>query len=182
MMKRESISKRIRFNIFKRDGFRCSYCGAHPSDTILLEVDHIHPIAEGGSNSIDNLITSCKDCNRGKGAALLSVVPQSLQEKATDAQEREAQIVAYYKILATKKRRKDREIWDVAKIYMERFGQEDIARRDLISIKTFLNRLDFFEVLEAMEIACNKQSYANRAFRYFCGICWSKIKQKSAPK
>jgi hypothetical protein len=68
-----SISKRIRFEIFKRDGFACRYCGSHPPD-VLLEVDHLHPISAGGSNDEMNLITSCMDCNRGKSAKLLGDV------------------------------------------------------------------------------------------------------------
>jgi hypothetical protein len=38
---------------------------------VFLEIDHICPIAEGGTNHISNLVTSCRDCNRGKGAELL---------------------------------------------------------------------------------------------------------------
>jgi hypothetical protein len=71
-----SISKRIRFEIFKRDGFACRYCGGHPPD-VLLEVDHLHPIAEGGSNDEMNLVTACFDCNRGKSAKLLGNIRPS---------------------------------------------------------------------------------------------------------
>lgn len=28
-MARKSISKKLRFDVFKRDGFKCQYCGAH---------------------------------------------------------------------------------------------------------------------------------------------------------
>jgi hypothetical protein len=39
---------------------------------VILNVDHIMPVAEGGTNDIMNLITSCFDCNSGKGARQLS--------------------------------------------------------------------------------------------------------------
>jgi len=39
---------------------------------VLLEVDHIHPVAEGGENDSENLITACEDCNRGKSSKLLT--------------------------------------------------------------------------------------------------------------
>lgn len=68
---RESISKRLRFEIFKRDSFTCQYCGRTSPD-VLLEVDHIKPLAGGGKNDILNLVTSCRDCNRGKGKTELS--------------------------------------------------------------------------------------------------------------
>lgn len=68
--KRKSLSPKQRFEVFKRDSFRCQYCGKTAPD-VLLEVDHIKPVKEGGTNDIINLITACKDCNRGKGARLL---------------------------------------------------------------------------------------------------------------
>ena len=54
--KRKSISKKNRFEVFKRDSFTCQYCGASAPD-VLLEVDHIKPVASGGTNDILNLIT-----------------------------------------------------------------------------------------------------------------------------
>jgi 5-methylcytosine-specific restriction endonuclease McrA len=33
---------------------------------IELEVDHKVPVAQGGSDALDNLQTLCVDCNRGK--------------------------------------------------------------------------------------------------------------------
>lgn len=67
---RPPISKRLRFDIFKRDGFLCQYCGRRPPD-VVLELDHLHPHSQGGATDEVNLVTSCDDCNRGKGARLL---------------------------------------------------------------------------------------------------------------
>ena len=64
--KRKSLSQKIRYEVFKRDGFKCQYCGRSVPE-VTLEVDHIVPVAEGGENDMMNLITSCRDCNRGKG-------------------------------------------------------------------------------------------------------------------
>lgn len=174
---RVAISKKVRFDVFKRDGFRCTYCGATPSDSVLLEVDHIHPVAEGGTNESDNLVTACFECNRGKGAELLSVIPQSLEDKAAETAEREAQIRAYYEVLEAKKQRKDEELWSIADILMERYRDESILRTRLASIRSFLERLDYYEVREAMEIATDKMYSSGPAFKYFCGICWRKIKR-----
>lgn len=60
---RKPIPNYIRFQVFKRDRFTCQYCGR---SGVELEVDHIQPVANGGTNDLDNLITACKDCNRGK--------------------------------------------------------------------------------------------------------------------
>jgi hypothetical protein len=64
-MGRESLSKSVRFDVLKRDNFTCRYCGSSAPD-VELEIDHIKPVSRGGTNDIDNLITSCKTCNRGK--------------------------------------------------------------------------------------------------------------------
>ena len=69
--KRKSLSKKIRFEVFKRDNFTCRYCGKSAPD-VVLEVDHIIPVSKGGTDDICNLATSCLDCNRGKGAKKLS--------------------------------------------------------------------------------------------------------------
>ena len=65
MAERKSPSKRLRFEVFKRDHFTCQYCGAQPPDVVLV-IDHIVPVAAGGETTIDNLITACEACNQGK--------------------------------------------------------------------------------------------------------------------
>ncbi len=71
MSKRESLGKRTRFDIFKRDAFTCQYCGRRATD-VVLQVDHIKPVCDGGGSDRDNLITSCTDCNSGKGGRPLT--------------------------------------------------------------------------------------------------------------
>lgn len=70
-MARKPLSKKKRFEVFKRDKFKCTYCGAAAPEAIL-HVDHIKPVSKGGTNSILNLTTSCVECNFGKGARELS--------------------------------------------------------------------------------------------------------------
>jgi HNH endonuclease len=62
---RKPISKTLRFEVFKRDSFKCQYCGAE-APNVLLHIDHIRPVAGGGSNELTNLITACLPCNLGK--------------------------------------------------------------------------------------------------------------------
>lgn len=71
MAGRITISKKTRFEIFKRDSFSCQYCGRSAPE-VMLEVDHINPVSKDGDNEITNLITSCFDCNRGKSDRELS--------------------------------------------------------------------------------------------------------------
>jgi len=63
--KRKTISKKLRLLILERDGYRCRLCGRTAKET-KLEVDHITPVAKGGTDSLNNLWTLCIDCNRGK--------------------------------------------------------------------------------------------------------------------
>lgn len=64
----------LRFEVLKRDGFKCSYCGATPKAGAVLQVDHVKPKAAGGTDDPANLTTSCKDCNVGKAARKLDEV------------------------------------------------------------------------------------------------------------
>ncbi len=65
---RRTIPLKDRWAVLKRDNYRCAKCGASPSNDhkVVLEVDHVIPVARGGGNAIDNLQTLCQGCNQGK--------------------------------------------------------------------------------------------------------------------
>ena len=62
----------LRWRILQRDGFTCQYCGQRAPD-VILSVDHITSIRDGGSDEADNLITCCWACNIGKGSERLQI-------------------------------------------------------------------------------------------------------------
>ncbi len=64
--KRVSLPPALRYKILKRDRRTCQSCGARAPE-VELEVDHKIPVSKGGLDDESNLITKCKDCNRGKG-------------------------------------------------------------------------------------------------------------------
>lgn len=70
MAERKALSQKVRFEVFNRDSFTCQYCGAKAPD-VILQVDHITPVAAGGTNDVLNLVTSCQACNSGKGCTPL---------------------------------------------------------------------------------------------------------------
>lgn len=80
-MARDPVKKSVRFEVFKRDNFTCQYCGQAAPD-VVLHLDHINPVAGGGGNDIINLVTSCVDCNLGKGA-------KTLDDKSAIAKQRQ---------------------------------------------------------------------------------------------
>lgn len=65
-VKRKPIKPSLRFDIFKRDDYRCQMCGVTAKDGAALEIDHITPVAKGGTNDADNLQVLCRECNAGK--------------------------------------------------------------------------------------------------------------------
>ncbi len=62
-----AVSKRTRFEVLRRDNHVCRYCGAKAPD-VTLTIDHIIPVALGGSDKPDNLVAACRDCNYGKAS------------------------------------------------------------------------------------------------------------------
>jgi 5-methylcytosine-specific restriction endonuclease McrA len=57
-----------RERVFRRDRYRCVYCGEEHSPAELT-LDHVEPRMRGGDQSEGNLVTSCTRCNREKGSA-----------------------------------------------------------------------------------------------------------------
>jgi hypothetical protein len=181
MAKRKSLGKKLRFEVFKRDSFTCQYCGSVPP-LVILHVDHIVPVVEGGENEIDNLTTACSSCNLGKGARSLSAIPESLSDKAGRIQEQEDQLKGYADVMDAKKERQNADAWRVANIFCSAHGidpeEQGINRDWFSSIRRFNDQIGLFECIEAMELATEKFSYnRSRCFRYFCGICWNKIRE-----
>ncbi len=60
------LSDSLRYDVLKRDNFRCVLCGMSSKDGAILHVDHIVPVSKGGKTEIDNLRTLCEKCNIGK--------------------------------------------------------------------------------------------------------------------
>lgn len=175
-MKRKSISKKLRFEIFKRDQFTCQYCGQHPP-SVILHIDHVVPVKCGGETDIDNLITSCASCNLGKSANSLTDVPISLQDKAKLVKESEFQLKEYSKIMQQKKDRLYREKWTIAAYLENKEFVTEYKTHELKTIEQFIEKIGFFEVQDAAELAFNKYPFPTfNKFKYFCGICWNKVK------
>lgn len=194
---RRPVSKRTRFEVFKRDGFRCAYCGRAPPD-VLLHVDHVEAVANGGSNDQTNLVTACSDCNLGKAAVPLTVVAESLERQAEEAQERAEQIRAYAEAMREARSAQDDTVGIIEEAWygalsphpdlIYRFPEQRIP-----SIKRFLSRLPVPDILDAIDVTANacarKPDLApqvtkdasltdGNAFRYFCGVCWKKVRDR----
>ncbi len=179
-MQRKSISKRARFEVFKRDFFSCQYCGAHPP-AVKLEIDHITAVANGGLNDTDNLVTACEGCNRGKSSVPLEAIPQSLRDKARETLEREEQLRGYHAIFEAKYQRLEADTWRVVDAFIGFFNQDSIRKDWFSSTRRFVDELGVHECLGAMNAAlARRPDSKDWAFRYFCGTCWRKIRGDNA--
>ncbi len=66
LAERAMLSDSMRYDVLKRDGFRCVLCGMSSKDGAVLHVDHIIPVSKGGKSVMSNLRTLCEKCNIGK--------------------------------------------------------------------------------------------------------------------
>jgi len=130
-----AISKKLRFEVFKRDDFTCQYCGKK-SPNVVLEADHIVPIFEGGNDEFKNLTTSCFDCNRGKGKELLESYREDTDphDQAIFLLEKERQLKEYNKVVKKVRSREKKDInelnnyWDSTSLERKcRFPQSNIV-------------------------------------------------------
>lgn len=179
-MARKRIRPVTRFEVFKRDGFCCQYCGQKPP-AVVLEVDHIIAVVSGGGNELDNLVTACKDCNRGKAARSLEVAPASISERAALLTEKREQMKAYERLLRQQRRKRDAFIKRMTDVFGEKYGPDtSISEASRQSIYRFMEKLPAEEIVEAARIANAKtKNNPPDTFRYFCGVCWSKIKERN---
>lgn len=171
-LKRKNISKKKRFEVFKRDGFTCQYCGKTPPET-KLEIDHIKPVSLGGGNSYANLITSCFSCNRGKTNEPLIETQSTPDHLPIDDIISQEEAFSKYKINKLFEREKYSE--SLNNIYKSKFKKDISEEFRLITFPIFFRRLDFEEIEEAMCIAVKRIDGEDDCLQYFCGVCWRKI-------
>lgn len=165
-----AIGKRTRFEILKRDGFKCKYCGATPAAGVVLHIDHVEAVANGGSDDPANLVVACKDCNLGKSAVPLEQRKFKHQLAGEEEKEHLEQLKAYLayqkELHATKQ---DIEATVLAH-WQERVG--DNLPRSLPGILANATKEFGVErVIDAIDVVARKGLYSTtQEVKYFCGI------------
>lgn len=72
-----TLTAKDKFLVACRDDFTCQYCGSVPGND-GLEIEHLIPVSQHGSDNSENLVAACVKCNRGKSD--LVVFPSALCE------------------------------------------------------------------------------------------------------
>jgi len=150
---RAPISKKLRFEVFKRDSFTCQYCGQQ-APNVILHVDHVRPVSDGGSTDILNLITACIACNAGKGARSLSdqAVLSKQVDQLVELQERREQIEMMIQWRDELLRLSDETVRTVVGKIGER-GKWEPNENGVADIRKWLKRVDAGSLLRAADEA-----------------------------
>lgn len=169
-----AVSKRIRFEVLRRDNFSCRYCGAKAPD-VELHVDHVMPVALGGSDDPTNLTTACVDCNNGKAstrpdddvvedvsedaerwARALKVAGERLYKTTDD----EAAILEAFAL-----------VWgDVLAWNNKPHALPDNWETAVLNY--YYGGLPEAKIIEAARVALSARNVqSSNRFRYFCGVC-----------
>lgn len=170
-----AVSRRLRFEILRRDSYSCRYCGAMAPDA--LTVDHVIPVTLGGGDDPNNLVTACQDCNNGKSsipadAALVEDVDATAMlfakaiERASEI--RAAQMVETKAVI-------DNFGWywsELGKGFP--YGQPPnwaAAIERFISLGLTTMEFETFadKAFDAVQVP------AHAVWNYFCGCCWREV-------
>lgn len=185
--KRKAIGPKKRFEIFKRDLFTCQYCGRTPPQ-VVLEVDHVVPVVEGGTNTEVNLLTSCWECNSGKGGTSLEQITQPIEQRLEIAKEKKKQVKAFEAWQIKQREEHDRNAGNIGEYFLVTIWGDEYKGRTVDddkqrSIRRFLKDMSTTDLMEAIDITaglCRNASY-EQTFRYLCGVCWRRIKGERLP-
>lgn len=176
-----AVPRRLRFEILRRDSYTCRYCGAKAPD-VALHVDHVIPVALGGGDTPNNLVTACEDCNMGKGSTTADL-PEVEDVDATAA------LVDRAQRLASERRRMqltdlEQFLREFAAYYEEHALAEPGFDGPWAAISDWENSVERFlaEGLEPDDLfhfaRVVGRSPAKKPWRYFCGCCWNEISRR----
>ncbi len=157
MGKRKTLKPSLRFEVFKRDKFTCQYCGRAAPD-VLLHVDHIQPASKAGADDILNLITSCIDCNLGKGARLLTDDTALAKQRAqlAELQERREQLDMMVQWKSGLASIDEEAVAKVAEFYRQHFVGWVLNERGRGSLRQLITKHGVSDVLDSIVAAARQ--------------------------
>lgn len=175
-----AVSKRLRYEVLKRDNHTCRYCGGKAPD-VPLAVDHVVPVALGGSDEPDNLVTACRDCNSGKTSTTASAEVVA-DVKAVDMK----WAGAIKRVAAARGRQRKKRDQYVDRFYdawhVWHYGHDKkpipMPSSWQASIERFYElAVPIGEIEDCVRVACgNDRVRVDETFRYFAGCVWRVVK------
>jgi hypothetical protein len=172
-----AVSKRTRYEVLRRDNHTCRYCGGQAPD-VVLTVDHVTPVALGGSDHPGNLVAACRDCNAGKAASApdAAVVSQVSDDAIRwAAAMKEAMQLELAALGARQEYRENfRQAWSR---WDDRLVLAD--PRWVVSVGRWHELGVPIEILiEAIDIAMSNTTVKPQAvFRYMAGVVWTYVRK-----
>lgn len=176
-----AISKRLRFEVLRRDNHTCRYCG-RTAPEVRLTVDHVTPSTLGGKDVPENLVAACSDCNGGKSsvppdAPLVADVlhdavrwRRAMEEAGNILRARREERLAYGDAFI--------ELWERWTFKQGKTEHKvPVDNNWRASVENFFDHgLDIADLHAALETAMGADHVAiDNRFRYFCGVCWNMV-------
>lgn len=175
-----AVTKRLRFEVLRRDGFACRYCGAK-APHVELTVDHVTPRALGGTDTADNLVAACQPCNAGKTSS--SPSEPTVADVAADALRWSAAVRAAQGMLAARERLADDQIEQFDRSWRSWTWTDDAGVACHVSrpsdwetsIRTMLAAGLTSETLQIC-VTVAMRANPHDTWTYFCGVAWSTLR------
>jgi hypothetical protein len=174
-----AVSKRTRYEVLKRDNFTCRYCRSTEQS---LKVDHVIPVALGGSDDPSNLVAACQDCNAGKAST------SPTEAMVADVSERAVAwgqaITQFNAAQMADRKKRDAYVRRFVKAWNAwTYGPEGDKKHMpkpsdwKETVWRFYGLgLPIAEIEDAVTIAAgNKMVPIENVFRYMCGVLWNKV-------
>ncbi|MFI1485696.1 HNH endonuclease [Streptomyces sp. NPDC020747] len=178
-----AVSKRLRYEILRRDSHTCRYCGTSAPD-VPLRVDHVTPVALGGTDEPSNLATSCEPCNSGKSSSTVDAATvadvsddalrwaAAMQQAADEKRQEVAPKLAYREHFKKSWQGWTREVgWKTQKVELPDSWKG--------SLDTFyeagLPQEVWPDIVE--KAMTNPTVRVDNTFRYACGIAWRMVRE-----
>lgn len=179
MSQNTTFSKRMRFEILRRDNHTCRYCGAKAPD-VTLHVDHVIPVALGGTNDPSNGVTACSGCNSGKASISPdSPIVENVAGFVFDFKHMFGQMMDVESDMIFDKRQLQGWFLDLCATHRFNIQAVPAWKRTLATWQEmgvpWVVIEDAFEVMIDSPARRTKRLGTEPSFRYFCGIVWNKV-------
>lgn len=175
-----AVSKRLRYEILRRDNHVCYYCGGTAPE-VRLTVDHVVPTTLGGSDEASNLVAACVDCNAGKSSSnpdepLVDEVDQRYA-KWRDAMGFALEVDVAWRRGRDRRREEFLAAWNEW-TYVAGGRTIDLPVDWPIKIDQFYSSgLVIDDLREAIDQTMRRRGVRD-LFSYFCKVCWNTLRER----